>query len=65
MVQYLSHLQFTNDVKFFTAHFKGLYRFAKLDAQQYAYDVAERLSRTIVHLIDTYRTAISALKQKE
>lgn len=52
-----------NDVKFSPLILKD-YIAAKLDAQQYAYDVAERLSRTIVHLIDAYRTAISALKQE-
>jgi len=30
--------------------------------EQYAYDVAERCSRTIVHLVDAMRTCISALK---
>jgi hypothetical protein len=37
---------------------------AKLEEEQYAYDVAERLSRTIIHLIDALRTSISALKQE-
>lgn len=32
--------------------------------EQYAYDVAERCSRTITHLIDALRTAISALKEE-
>jgi len=30
--------------------------------EQYAYDIAERCSRTLVHLIDALRTCISALK---
>lgn len=37
---------------------------AKLVNEQYAYDLAERLSRTITHILDSYRTAISALKQE-
>lgn len=35
---------------------------SKLSNEQYAYDIAERLSRTCVHIIDALRTAISALK---
>jgi hypothetical protein len=37
---------------------------AKCSNEQYAYDVAERCSRTLVHLIDALRSAISALKEE-
>ncbi|CAB4126228.1 hypothetical protein UFOVP153_20 [uncultured Caudovirales phage] len=33
--------------------------------EQYNYDMCERCSRTIVHIIDAMRTAISALKQEQ
>jgi hypothetical protein len=35
---------------------------AKISQEQYDYDVCERCSRSIVHTIDSIRTAISALK---
>jgi|APCry1669191515_1035360.scaffolds.fasta_scaffold113681_1 hypothetical protein len=35
---------------------------AQCSDEQYAYDMCERCSRTIVHVIDAMRTAISALK---
>jgi len=35
---------------------------AQCSNEQYAYDVAERCSRTIIHLMDALRTCISALK---
>lgn len=34
----------------------------KLAKEHYAYDLCERCSRTVVHKIDSLRTAISALK---
>jgi hypothetical protein len=37
---------------------------AKCSNEQYAYDAAERCSRTIVHLIDALRSCISALKEE-
>lgn len=37
---------------------------AKCSEEQYVYDVAERCSRTITHLIDALRTCISALKEE-
>ena len=37
---------------------------AKCSNEQYAFDVAERCSRTIVHLIDALRSCISALKEE-
>jgi hypothetical protein len=35
---------------------------AKINQEQYDYDVCERCSRSLVHTIDSIRTAISALK---
>ena len=35
---------------------------AQCSNEHYAYDVAERCSRTIIHLMDALRTCISALK---
>lgn len=37
---------------------------AKCANEQYAYDVAERCSRTIIHLLDALRSCISALKEE-
>jgi hypothetical protein len=36
---------------------------AKVDLEQYNYDLCERCSRSITHTIDAIRTAISALKE--
>lgn len=35
---------------------------AKIEQEQYDYDICERASRTVLHTIDALRTAISALK---
>lgn len=37
---------------------------AQCSEEQYVYDVAERCSRSIVHLADALRTCISALKEE-
>lgn len=37
---------------------------AQCSAEQYAFDIAERCSRTITHLIDALITCISALKEE-
>lgn len=37
---------------------------AQCAKEQYAYDLAERCSRTCVHTIETLRTCISALKEE-
>lgn len=37
---------------------------AQCSKENYAYDVAERCSRTIIHLLDALRTCISALKEE-
>lgn len=38
---------------------------AKIDQEQYNYDVCERCSRVIVHTIESLRTCISALKEEQ
>lgn len=38
---------------------------AKLSKEQYDFDLCERCSRTIVHTIDSLRTAVSALKMEK
>jgi hypothetical protein len=35
---------------------------AKIEQEQYDYDICERASRTVLHTIDALRTCISALK---
>lgn len=37
---------------------------AKLADEQYNYDICERASRTLTHLIDAYRSCLSALKEE-
>lgn len=37
---------------------------AKIDQDQYNYDICERCSRTLLHTIEAIRTAISALKEE-
>jgi hypothetical protein len=37
---------------------------AKLDQEQYEYDLCERCSRTVLHTIEALRTCISALKEE-
>lgn len=37
---------------------------AKLEQEEYNYDVTERCSRTILHTIEALRTCISALKEE-
>jgi hypothetical protein len=37
---------------------------AACSEQQYNYDICERASRTIVHVMDAVRTAVSALKEE-
>ena len=37
---------------------------AKLEKEQYDYDICERVSRTITHTIEALRTCISALKEE-
>lgn len=37
---------------------------AKIDQEQYDYDICERCSRTLLHTIEALRTCISALKEE-
>lgn len=37
---------------------------ARCDKEQYEYDICERCSRTVVHLIDALRSIISSLKEE-
>jgi hypothetical protein len=37
---------------------------AKIEQEQYDYDICERCSRTILHTIEALRTCISALKEE-
>lgn len=48
--------------EFFSPSLAKDYVNGKLAKEQYNYDLCERCSRTIVHQIDSLRTAISALK---
>lgn len=37
---------------------------AQCSKEQYSYDMAERASRTITHILDSLRTCVSALKEE-
>ena len=37
---------------------------AKISDEQYAYDIAERASRTCTHQLDVFRSVLSALKEE-
>lgn len=37
---------------------------AQCEKEQYCYDMAERASRTITHILDSLRTCVSALKEE-
>lgn len=50
--------------QYFSAMLAKDYIAAKIEDQQYNYDVAERCSRTISLTIEVLRTCISALKEK-
>lgn len=47
---------------FFSPSLAKDYINAKLEQEQYNYDLAERCSRTILHTIEALRTCVSALK---
>lgn len=53
----------TANEKYFAPSLAKDFISAKLDKEQYEYDLCERCSRSIVHTIDAIRTAISALKE--
>lgn len=38
---------------------------AKIEQEQYDYDISERCSRTLLHTIEALRTSISALKMEQ
>lgn len=48
--------------EFFSPSLAKDYINAKLDQEQYEYDLCERCSRTVLHTIEALRTCISALK---
>jgi hypothetical protein len=48
--------------EFFSPSLAKDYINAKLDQEQYEYDMCERCSRTVLHTIEALRTCISALK---
>lgn len=48
--------------EFFSPSIVKDYISAKIEQEQYDYDICERASRTVLHTIDALRTAISALK---
>jgi di/tripeptidase len=50
--------------KYFSPSLAKDYVGAVISEQQYAFDLCERASRTIVHTLDTLRTCISALKEE-
>lgn len=53
----------TANEKYFAPSLAKDFISAKIDKEQYDYDLCERCSRSIVHTIDAIRTAISALKE--
>jgi hypothetical protein len=55
----------TANEKYFSPSLGRDFVAAKCSKEAYGFDVAERCSRTIVHLIDALRTCISALKEEK
>ena len=51
-----------DNTEFFSPSLAKDYINAKLDQEQYEYDLCERCSRTVLHTIEALRTCISALK---
>lgn len=49
---------------YFSAMLAKDYISAKIEQEQYDYDICERCSRTLLHTIEALRTAISALKEE-
>lgn len=52
------------NAEFFSPSLAKDYINAKLEQEQYDYDVCERCSRTVLHTIEALRTCISALKEE-
>jgi hypothetical protein len=50
--------------EYYSASLAKDYISAKIEQEQYDYDVCERCSRTILHTIEALRTCISALKEE-
>lgn len=49
---------------YFSAMLAKDYISAKIEEEQYDYDICERCSRTLLHTIEALRTCISALKEE-
>lgn len=49
---------------YFSAMLAKDYISAKVEQEQYDYDICERASRTLVHTIDALRTCIAALREE-
>lgn len=50
--------------EFFSPSIVKDYISAKIEQEQYDYDICERCSRTLLHTIEALRTCISALKEE-
>jgi hypothetical protein len=50
--------------EYYSASLAKDYISAKIEQEQYDYDVCERCSRTLLHTIEALRTCISALKEE-
>jgi hypothetical protein len=50
--------------EFFSPSIVKDYISAKIEQEQYEYDICERCSRTVLHTIEALRTCISALKEE-
>jgi hypothetical protein len=61
---YHKMVQLYGSQKYFSPSLAKDYVGGLCSEEQYAYDLCERASRTIVHTLDTLRTCISALKEE-
>lgn len=52
------------NAEYFSPSLAKDYIAAKLEQEQYNYDICERCSRTLLHTIEALRTCISALKEE-
>jgi hypothetical protein len=50
--------------EYYSASLAKDYISAKIEQEQYDYDICERCSRTLLHTIEALRTCISALKEE-
>lgn len=53
------------NAKYFAPSLAKDYIAAKCKEEQYAYDIAERASRTVYHQMDVFRSSLSALKEEQ